>query len=166
MSPSNSSLSRILQHLKVPRKSWHIFVMPDPRECQGFQRLDTGKYEFRIKLETNPDMAIYYSENPTFWRASNIVSSDTDTHRNLRSSRDKENFYTEWIRIIEKTPAAPVPNAAGTDNPPRIWDAMTQLMERFPKHDLQTEQGVEKAIEDIESMLKPIATFEDLEGQY
>ncbi len=76
-----------------------------------------------------------------------------------------EDFYTEWIRIIENKPTAPLPNTAGTDNPIRIWDAMSQIMERFPKYDLQTEEGAKKAIEDIEGTLRPIATFEALEGQ-
>ncbi|TFK60691.1 hypothetical protein BDN72DRAFT_850303, partial [Pluteus cervinus] len=160
----NSNLSRILQHLNVPRKSWHIIVAPDPRKCKGFQRWDTGKYEFHVRLENNPDIDRYYSDNPTVCMAANSIPDAYKHRKPFSSTRDLENFYTQWVRIVEKTPesvVAPVPGG----NPPRIWDIMTQIMERFPKYDLQTEQGVEKAIEDIEGALKPIATFELFEDQ-
>lgn len=61
------ALSRVLQCLKPPKRSWHMIIHPDPRTFRRGWR----NQEFQMQFERNPDIDRYMEFIPVFkWEKS------------------------------------------------------------------------------------------------
>jgi hypothetical protein len=61
---------------------------------------------------------------------------------------------SKWIRVVDSG----LKNANGRS----VAEVLADILNKFPSYELQSEEGSEMAIRDIESKLSEVASFEDM----
>jgi len=147
-----SALSQTLRWLKLPRTSpsCTLIVQPNPRTTRGFRNLNTNQESFDIKLEGNFNLSRYSFYNPI-----SVFAMNGSSNHYPKTTRNQRETGSQWVSIIDSG----AKNADGKT----LAEVLIDIMDKFPKYDLNSEEGITETIRDIETSLDPIASFEAVE---
>ncbi|KDR77766.1 hypothetical protein GALMADRAFT_138825 [Galerina marginata CBS 339.88] len=144
-----TALAGMLQHLRY-KKKWNLLIVPDPREFNGYKLIsERGKSRFFLNTTSVWKVEFrFHIVLPTSMPQIQALAPAGETPKNAN------HHPVRTIRVVD---------TYCTDRGRNVVDVLIEILEEFPRFDLQSEKGVEQAIDHITEAVGKVGTTQKLD---